>query len=870
MSAAVAFPFESSQLPRDITAIGGDGETIDSGIGSNPNTPSRKTSRFRSVKDILCIDTPEASPPIDIIQGASPAPSTLKRPSKSIIAAKKSTGSKGPTSKALTSRNGRIAGKITKSSTAATAKPMKEPGTFDVYAIPSSPAPTPQPQDLFDTPPRETNNPQAYVPAKRIWTPVKENSQPVVIDLCSPDDVKAASFTSILSAYMHEDVSGASLLAPSNNELPTKRRCLEVVEFPNIPNKTSKTDKEEVSSKTPATKPKRPRKKAKTLTDLAIAPYITTDAISTEVAVDKPLDRADEDNSKKINPPKRKKKATAKKTPKQIPKKSVLLSPGSVQKRLDEQTFIFGTSSQLAKEDPPQEGWVLETTGRKMNTIQTHARIHARASYDLSDLGPVVDLCGVDDAYETPLEDAPKTECAVDTTGWGIADLDISRPTAKTTTGGDKPKGIGLWSMASRGHREELHEVEVMDLVDEDDLEDILSQRLSLQGPGGKVAGGINPQAKATKPQRPAKGKAKKGSVPPLDIVDGVPCSGNPLPTVHWTQLPSPITTQPEIKEATDSAKFPKSKGPGRATSFNIPLTPNDSQPLPNNSNPIQAELPSSTQLLTNKASAVARISSFTYDKKNLGSTTQSVSEDKPNTEKTSLRPNFEGWTLPQLQAQIAKYGFKPVKSRNTMIEMLNRCWDSAENSSTADGMGVEAEQPKKDKAKTKPAAKGRKKKDLNATVEDEGDAEASAPKKRGRKRKVATEPTENTETPKPKRTRKSTASETPASSKKPAADFPAIFQHIATAIKFQPTSPSLKNPSWWQRILMNDTIVLEDFTDWLLETGFREAGVDENVWVECGVCESSEGVDVEKVNAVKKWCEARSVSWVKRKAGES
>ncbi|ERF72568.1 hypothetical protein EPUS_02850 [Endocarpon pusillum Z07020] len=40
------------------------------------------------------------------------------------------------------------------------------------------------------------------------------------------------------------------------------------------------------------------------------------------------------------------------------------------------------------------------------------------------------------------------------------------------------------------------------------------------------------------------------------------------------------------------------------------------------------------------------------------------------------IRPSFTGLTTNQLATQLAAYGFKPIKKREKMIEVLNRCWD--------------------------------------------------------------------------------------------------------------------------------------------------------------------------------------------------
>ncbi|KAK6496631.1 5'-flap endonuclease [Arthrobotrys musiformis] len=732
---------------------------------TTPITPSR-ASRFTSVKDMLLLtEDLEASLTKDI----NPPSTKLKRPNKSTILSRKSTNSPS-----LLSKNGKIFGRATKpSSASATSKP-KTIDTFDVFAIPSS-----QPEEgeeeeegtkgeLLKTPPRETK--EQYIPAKRIWTPVKENAPPEVIDLCTPNDeakaTAAGSFVSLLSSYKHQDVPSVagSFSSASCNEPLRKGRCIGLVNIPersssSVPsaeNKQKDGPTSKVGAKA-APKPKVPKAKkgVKTITGLAVAPYLPSDLepAAPPTVLETPVENPVEEPKPKKPRKKRETAVTKEPKTKKPPKKSALaqpplLSPKSVQKSLDSQNFVFGTSSQLLRTDPPEDGWRLETTGRKLNTIQTHATIHANASWDLEPFG---DTEG--NIVEKPVI---QTECSVDTTGWGISDLDIAR--------GQKKAGAGMWSIGSRGLLGELHSVEVMDLVDEDDLNDTPSQRVSSQQP--KVS---SSKLQKKNPKPPTKEATKENTAPSIP---------RDLPAVHWTQLPTPDSTNPSAKS---------------------------SKPKP------------------------------------------TAKDETAKTTALSDRPNFEGFTMIQLQTQIKQYGFKPVKSRKTMIDILNRCWDSAEI--------MVANPPSPVVLKPKATTKGKGKK--KATGDEEAE---TAPKKRGRKPKAAAGAEDDADAPNPKR-RKSSTTE----AKK--LDTSAIFKHIAAAIKKQPNSADPQNSSWWQRILMDETIVLEEFSEWLVKGGLQAAGVDDSVWVDCGVCDSSASVGSmkEKVKVVKMWCEARSVSFVGR-----
>lgn len=74
--------------------------------------------------------------------------------------------------------------------------------------------------------------------------------------------------------------------------------------------------------------------------------------------------------------------------------------------------------------------------------------------------------------------------------------------------------------------------------------------------------------------------------------------------------------------------------------------------------------------------------------------------------------------------------------------------------------------------------------------------------------------------------------------------DKPASFEFISKAITSAPRSKNTNNPSWHEKILIYDPIVLEDLTAWLNCGPLTNAGYDDEV---------SSG-------EVKKWCESKSI----------
>lgn len=71
-----------------------------------------------------------------------------------------------------------------------------------------------------------------------------------------------------------------------------------------------------------------------------------------------------------------------------------------------------------------------------------------------------------------------------------------------------------------------------------------------------------------------------------------------------------------------------------------------------------------------------------------------------------------------------------------------------------------------------------------------------------------------------------------------------ALFKRVAEAVTTAPRSSDPLNPSWYEKILMYDPIVLEDLTAWLNSGQLTRVGYDGEI----------------KPGDVKKWCESESI----------
>ncbi|KAI2620411.1 hypothetical protein GGR54DRAFT_601016 [Hypoxylon sp. NC1633] len=274
-------------------------------------------------------------------------------------------------------------------------------------------------------------------------------------------------------------------------------------------------------------------------------------------------------------------------------------------------------------------------------------------------------------------------------------------------------------------------------------------------------------------------------------------------------------------------------------------------------------------------------------------------------------RPDYDLLSDAQLSAQIASYGFKPVKKRQAMIALLDRCWlnkNAGASTSLSISISTSASMsaPKRKQApitepEKAPKQRGRPKKSSTTETSSTGKAlaanEASPKSARGGSRKNATEETSATakatirKDGSPSRARgrprkvaskvveisnsdtddhASSLSSRGSSpdrdgifSSPPAVDLSIsedvdmsltlsptdqqadLFNHITRAVTSMPHSDDPLQPSWYEKMLLYDPIVLEDLSAWLNgPDGLGKTGYDAEV----------------SPFVVKKWCESKSV----------
>ncbi|KAI0910341.1 hypothetical protein F4823DRAFT_590334 [Ustulina deusta] len=276
--------------------------------------------------------------------------------------------------------------------------------------------------------------------------------------------------------------------------------------------------------------------------------------------------------------------------------------------------------------------------------------------------------------------------------------------------------------------------------------------------------------------------------------------------------------------------------------------------------------------------------------------------EGPENATNVEPRPNYELFTDAQLSKQITSYGFKPIKKRAAMIALLGQCWASKHQEpsaasiqplSTSTRSPTPAQQASasevKNKAPAKPRGRGRPKKndDPITSVAPTAPDKSSPKRPRGRSKKNETTSTStaksSTSISSPKRPRgrprKSSAasveipdseSGTPSPVSSPDRVFSSpppldlttsdegdmslalsptdqqaeLFKHITKAVTSTPRSEDPSKPSWYEKMLLYDPIILEELASWLNGGELTRVGYDGEVTP----------LDV------KKWCESKSI----------
>lgn len=265
----------------------------------------------------------------------------------------------------------------------------------------------------------------------------------------------------------------------------------------------------------------------------------------------------------------------------------------------------------------------------------------------------------------------------------------------------------------------------------------------------------------------------------------------------------------------------------------------------------------------------------------------------------TGEQPNFESYSTAELAKELASYKFKPIKKREQMISLLEKCWEGKQRAALGP-LGVNSiihkaadkvtspqrpqrptqipptsptrygGRPRKKSGPMSPSSKRMPKLATDRSLQPynnerlDFDSETptqycQSPKNKVKQRKPLPEEISDSNTsltPSPPRRRVPRAHPPPTLSliEEDIADITLpllspnsaeqeLFDHITKAVVTAPRGTP-QAPNWYEKILMYDPIVLEDLTRWLNTDGLDRVGYDGEA----------------KGEQVKSWCRARSV----------
>ncbi|KAL7892437.1 hypothetical protein HDV63DRAFT_242219 [Trichoderma sp. SZMC 28014] len=688
-----------------------------------------------------------------------------------------------------------------------------EPGEVRIMSSPRPASylpPVVQPNSKRDG--NDINEPLRLEPAmvRRLdWTPpsnktlaIHELQSSAIKDPYSPElEEVDKRFEQIIDAYKCTDGLQQDVSTPSREgaNVLGKRKLLEMVVTTAAPAAVFA----EAEEKAPV-KQKAPRKRPRTITELATSAYRIPDPLQpvpvamnnstitiTHNETDDPA--ADEGSKKKTK--RKTTKAAAKKKKKPSPPSPILLPPAEALQEVARQDFVFGTSSQLAIENSPTFLRDLQAAMRRSNRVD-------------------------------------------------YVDLDNSL----NSDGVELPERKRLWAAGARDIDGDLLDLEINKIMERS------SQPLpALHGdedPFGYIGGDM----KITLPAKDDAGD--QAGLPSSRLVnanDGLPNGAKPI----------------EIND--DSA----------LADGEIPF-----ESSPNESPLKQVSKPDGTQ------------SPKTHEPRN---------PSNPNeTQHHSSKPSFELYTDAQLSKEVASYGFKAIKSRQAKISLLDKCWQSKSglqqpNSTRTFSTSAVAGKSALDDNTQTPRGRPRKNSASSPPEIQEPPPSAQPPaspsKPRGRPRKSVAaakrttagplrgkkdSPKATTESPTTQKRKPKAAkvvveipdsasdsdhslSSDPTSSpglpfSQPRVDLSTsvmddtdvnlsgdqslAYEYITKAVQSAPRTTDPKSPSWHEKVLLYDPIVLEDFTAWLNCGQLTRVGFDGEV----------------STMEVKQWCESKSI----------
>ncbi|KAL8960577.1 MAG: hypothetical protein Q9193_002743 [Seirophora villosa] len=625
---------------------------------------------------------------------------------------------------------------------------------------------------------------------RRDWTPLKETPVGHVDEtgltwtVSASLEVQNGGFGKLVEDFGYLDTGNTTVISAeaarkASGASGTKRRRLNLVSGVN-PAKPKKS---------PVKRDKSLKKKPQTITDKATAPfapddqraasirhYFRTPTSDTDILLPRPLTVRREDDSTEVMVEVPSRKATkASKVKTKVVKTNpalTLVSPEAAIETANGQDLLFGTCSQLAREESPTFTRNVQQAVRESEMISTSAYVSRENESQVS--------------YQS-----------------SASNLSTSRLSSAARK---------MWSEAARDSTGSLLNVDVVDLVNSPQ-------------PSGTVE---NPRVEDVAPTPPVYTRNGDFTV----VEDQRPAEGVDPPITELGQVENSL---PRSVAEAFLRERPRSRSPVKK------------------------------QRTHKDAKASATDASYSH------------------------MPNYHGFTDTDLKKELTALGFKPIRRREEIILLLQRCWESKKrvalqslppnvSATLVPGQDLAKEASEAcDITKTDGPKKkrGRPAKKKVAGIDNAGhqlESVASPKKTRGRPRKNtgtknaksnARKKSPNEETwdaehaspPPPPHQRSSTKRKglpTPTTSStaiSAVSDTVALFLSVTRAITSFPPSHDVKNLTWHEKMLLYDPIVLEDLADWLNKEGLSRVGCEDKI---------SPGL-------AKQWCESQSICCVWR-----
>ncbi|RDW76130.1 hypothetical protein BP5796_06951 [Coleophoma crateriformis] len=528
----------------------------------------------------------------------------------------------------------------------------------------------------------------------------------------------------------------------------------------------------------------------------------------------------------------------------------ILLSPESALKQANKQDYVFGTSSQLAREESPTFLRELHQALQESNKV-------------------------TDDPFSDPLEDVIRESAA-------ISAANSRRSVLPLVT------KRNLWSAASRDEDGKILEIETVDLSQTPAFEEAVEHSNAI---------GTEIPFRSCEKSDTATIQQRARSLQPAQTATS---------TELDPELPYAATTSNGGNTFENTTITLSDPADGEVWHDLTDTSPAE-QPLVRESDaigPIEAairlELRSPAKPKSHQSPCPAKIAIPT---KKTGTAPKA---------KGTVMPDYNAYTDARLAKEIASYHFKPIKKRDVMIDLLKQCWEGkqrlaleslATNTKLRTSAAISQKSTTNPTSQTSPIAvsppkkpRGRPRKDKTVLVK------ASPTKQKSRGQPKASRAAENLDfdsdaplfqlrtpkkpqknsqrideiydsdpalTPSPPRRPASqirtppiplqvsvstSADDTPVLS--PASSQTLLNTYISKAVKAAPPSNDAKRPSWHEKILVYDPIVLEDLTVWLNTGALERVGWDGEV----------------APNEVKEWCRSKSICclWKETLRGET